>query len=75
MRVTRAGGPLEGACLRLGAAVVELDAAVPRRVVVDHEPSTGRKDARLLEVLAGYRRSAGEVFSGRYARMVPPGRA
>lgn len=70
--------PLEhappGTRLRLGAAAVELGGFVPRCAVVDLDPSTGRKDGRLLEALAGYRRSAGEVFFGRYARVVSPGR-
>lgn len=70
--------PLEhapvGTRLRLGGAVVELGGEVPRCAVIDLEPSTGRKDAPLFKALAGYRRSAGEVFFGRYARVVSPGR-
>lgn len=71
-------GPLEhapaGTRLRLGEAVVELAGEVPRCAVVDHHPLTGRKDLGLLQALARYRRAAGVVSFGRYARVVTPGR-
>jgi uncharacterized protein YcbX len=71
--------PLEqapaGTRLRLGEAVVELAGEVPRCAVVDHDPLTGRKDPGLLQALARYRRAAGVVSFGRYARVVAPGRA
>jgi uncharacterized protein YcbX len=60
--------------LRLGGAVVELAGPTPRCAVIDSDPSTGRKDARLLGALAGYRRDAGEIWFGHYARVVSPGR-
>ena len=63
-----------GTRLRVGGAVLELAGGVPRCAVVDLDPSTGRKDSCLLAALAGYRRAAGEVFFGRYARVVSPGR-
>lgn len=60
--------------IALGDAVVELTGPVPRCAVIDSDPVTGRRDARLLAALAGYRRDAGEIWFGHYARVVSPGR-
>jgi uncharacterized protein YcbX len=73
-----AGGPLPrdptGTRLRVGDAVVELTGPIPRCAVIDSDPSTGRKDIALLATLAGYRRVAGEIWFGHYARVVSAGR-
>jgi uncharacterized protein YcbX len=63
-----------GTLLRLGGALVELTGPIPRCAVIDSDPSTGRKDRRLLTALAGYRRRAGEIWFGHYARVVSAGR-
>jgi uncharacterized protein YcbX len=62
----RIGGP--------GGPEIELVGPIPRCAVIDSDPSTGRKDLPLLAVLAGYRRGAGEIWFGHYARVVSPGR-
>jgi uncharacterized protein len=47
---------------------------VPRCAVVDANPVTGRKDAPVLRVLAGYRQSQGEVNFGVDAVVTTAGR-
>jgi uncharacterized protein YcbX len=53
-----------GRQMRLGAATVLVRGPVPRCAVVDLEPSTGRRDAAVLQTLAGYRRSDGAITFG-----------
>jgi uncharacterized protein YcbX len=46
---------------------------VPRCAVVDLEPRTGRRDMKVLEALAGYRRGRGEIFFGVDAEVTTAG--
>jgi len=47
---------------------------VPRCVVVDLDPVTGRNDAPLLRELSGYRQSQGEINFGVDAVVTAAGR-
>lgn len=67
------GAVVTGARLRVGGAVVEVTAEVPRCAVIDRDPSTGAKAGDLLAALASYRRRDGEVWFGHQARVVAPG--
>lgn len=60
--------------LRVGAAVIAVQGAVPRCGVIDLDPATGDKDGSLLKALAGYRPSTGgEPWFGVDAVVVRPG--
>jgi uncharacterized protein YcbX len=60
--------------LRLGDAVVKVEAPVARCGVIDLDPATGDKDGSLLMALAGYRPdTGGEPWFGVDARVVTPG--
>jgi len=50
--------------LRVGETTVQVRGVVPRCAVIDLDPVTGRKDAPVLQELAGYRLSQGEVNFG-----------
>jgi uncharacterized protein YcbX len=63
-----------GRRLRVGEAVVQVRAAIPRCAVVDLDPATGTRRGDVLAALAGYRRAAGEIFFGVDAVVVGPGR-
>jgi MOSC domain-containing protein len=59
--------------LRVGLAAVRVRAVVPRCAVIDLNPVTGRDDADVLGVLAGYRQSQGEISFGVDAVVTAPG--
>jgi uncharacterized protein len=63
-----------GRQLSVGAATVRVRAVVPRCAVVDLDPVTGRNDAPVLEELAGYRQSQGQINFGVDAVVTSPGR-
>jgi uncharacterized protein len=63
-----------GRKLRVGEATVRIRRVVPRCAVVDLDPVTGRKDAPVLRVLAGYRQSQGVVNFGVDAVVTEAGR-
>lgn len=63
-----------GGLLRVGGALLQITARVPRCAVVDTDPVAGARDAPVLAALAGYRRSAGEIVFGVDAEVVVPGR-
>jgi uncharacterized protein YcbX len=63
-----------GRRLRVGEAVVQVRAAIPRCAVVDLDPATGTRNGDVLAALAGYRRAAGEIIFGVDAVVVGPGR-
>ena len=65
-----------GRDLRAGEATLRGGVAIPRCAVVDHSPTTGEKDARLLQALTGYRprNTAGEPVFGVYAEVTVAGR-
>jgi len=63
-----------GCRLRVGEATVRIRRVVTRCAVVDLDPVTGRKDAPVLRVLAGYRQSQGEVNFGVDAVVTEAGR-
>ena len=63
-----------GRKLRVGEATVRIRRVVPRCAVVDLDPVTGRNDAPVLRVLAGYRQSQGEVNFGVDAVVTTAGR-
>jgi uncharacterized protein YcbX len=60
----------------LGGAIVRIGGPVPRCAVIDHDPETGEKDARILQALARQRPTnrAGEPMFGVYATVTRPGR-
>lgn len=60
--------------LRLGGATVRIRGVVPRCAVVDLDPITGQKDASVLQELAGYRLSKGEINFGVDAVVTAAGR-
>jgi uncharacterized protein YcbX len=53
-----------GLRLDIGAAQVEVRSAIPRCAVVDLDPETGTRRARVLQALAGYRRVGTDIFFG-----------
>ncbi|WP_121253748.1 MOSC domain-containing protein [Nocardioides ferulae] len=61
--------------LTVGEARIRLHEPIPRCTVVDLDPVTGVKDARVLKALAGYRPrdGAGDLLFGFDAQMVTPG--
>ncbi len=63
-----------GRRLRVGAAEVTVQDAIPRCAVVDLDPVTGRRQARVLRAMAGYRRVHGEILFGVDATVTRPGR-
>jgi len=63
-----------GRNLRVGEATVQVRGVVPRCAVVDLDPVTGRKDAPVLRVLAGYRQSQAVVNFGVDAVVTEAGR-
>lgn len=67
-------GVRTGTRLRLGEATIEITGPIPRCTVIDHDPTTGRRDRTLLKTLATYRHEGGEIRFGHYARVVSPGR-
>jgi len=62
--------------LLVGEATLRAGVPIPRCAVVDHSPTTGEKDVRLLKALAGHRplNAAGEPAFGVYAQVTSPGR-
>jgi uncharacterized protein len=60
--------------LRVGEATVRVRGVVPRCAVVDLDPVTGQKDAPVLQELAGYRLSQGEISFGVDAVVTASGR-
>jgi len=62
-----------GRVLRVGAAEIEVRAAIPRCAVVDRDPVTGAGRADVLKALGGYRRAGAEVVFGVDAVVVRPG--
>lgn len=62
--------------LTLGTATVRIGLPVPRCAVIDHDPTTGERDARVLRTLAGYRprNDAGEPLFGVLAGVAAAGR-
>jgi uncharacterized protein YcbX len=64
-----------GTSFGVGGAEIRVGGPVPRCAVVDHDPSTGAKDRRLLKELVGSRptNAAGEPVFGVYAEVVRPG--
>jgi uncharacterized protein len=66
--------PLAARTLRIGAAEVEVRAAVPRCAVVDLDPRTGTRAGNALAALAGYRRGRGGLTFGVDAVVSKPGR-
>jgi uncharacterized protein YcbX len=63
-----------GSRLRIGAAEVTVRSAIPRCAVVDLDPVTGGRRARVLRTMASYRRVHGEVLFGVDATVTSPGR-
>jgi uncharacterized protein YcbX len=63
-----------GRRLSIGEAEVEVRSATPRCAVVDLDPVTGARRARVLEALAGYRRVGVEIRFGVDAVVTRPGR-
>jgi len=59
---------------RIGAAEIEVRAAVPRCAVVDLDPRTGVRASHVLATLARYRRGRDGVTFGIDAVVVEPGR-
>lgn len=61
----------------VGDARLRIGVPVPRCAVIDHSPTTGAKDVRLLKTLAAHRplNRAGEPFFGVYAEVLAPGEA
>jgi uncharacterized protein len=82
MLVTIAGGyPHQeddwiGHSLRVGDATVHVPGPVPRCVVTNQDPDTGRKDAETLRAITAYRGTGqeGTVDFGVYGTVVEPGR-
>ena len=62
--------------LLVGEATLRAGVPIPRCAVVDHSPTTGEKDVRLLKALAGHRplNAAGEPAFGVYAQVTRSGR-
>ena len=60
--------------LRVGRATVRVRGVVPRCTVVDLDPVTGQNDACVLQELAGYRLSQGEITFGVDAVVTASGR-
>jgi uncharacterized protein YcbX len=60
--------------VRIGDALVRMGDPVPRCVVTNLDPDSGRPDFPTLEVLAGYRRRGNEVLIGVYGEVEEPGR-
>jgi uncharacterized protein YcbX len=59
--------------LRVGTARVRVSGVIPRCAVIDLEPSSGRRDARVLQTLAGYRREDGDINFAVHAVVTEPG--
>ena len=59
--------------LSIGDVVLRVGEGVPRCAVIDLDPAGGASATRLLTSLAGYRRSAGGIPFGVYARVVRAG--
>lgn len=64
-----------GAEVTVGGARLRVGGPIPRCAVIDHHPSTGVKDVRLLKALVQQRpvNTAGEPMFGVYADCVRPG--
>lgn len=64
-----------GSDLAVGGATLRGGVGIPRCAVIDHSPTTGEKDVRLLKALASYRplNAAGEPVFGVYARITGAG--
>jgi uncharacterized protein YcbX len=64
-----------GTSFAVGSARIRVGGPVPRCAVIDHDPSTGVKDRRLLKELVATRptNDAGEPVFGVYAEVVRPG--
>ena len=58
----------------VGAAEIDVRAAVPRCAVVDLDPGTGERASHVLQTLAGYRRGRDAVSFGVDAVVSRPGR-
>ncbi|MBO0841776.1 MAG: MOSC domain-containing protein, partial [Nocardioides sp.] len=58
-----------------GGVRLRIGAPVPRCAVIDHQPTSGIRDARLLKTLAAHRplNRAGEPAFGVYAQVLAPG--
>jgi hypothetical protein len=63
-----------GLPVRIGEALVRIGSPVPRCVVTNLDPDSGRPDFPTLELLAGYRRRGNEVLFGVYGGVEEPGR-
>jgi MOSC domain-containing protein len=63
-----------GLRVRLGDAMVRVGDGIPRCLLTTMDPDTGAKDFPTLDVLATYRRQAGELPIGVYADVETPGR-
>ena len=65
-----------GRRVRLGEALVEIPAPVPRCATTTRDPATGRRDFDALREIAAYRgkRNGKKVDFGVYGRVVTPGR-
>lgn len=61
--------------LVVGEARLRVRGKVPRCAVVDRDPETGARDAPVLQTLAGYRRSEGEIDFGVDAVVTAAGRS
>ena len=70
-RRARDRGHVAGAEVRVGEATLRVGGPVPRCGVVDHDPVTGLRDARLLKALVHQRpvNRAGEPMFGVYAEV------
>jgi uncharacterized protein YcbX len=65
----------EGRRIRVGSAVIEVGASVPRCVITTLDPDTGTKDLDVLKLLARHRSGSPDSLPfGVYARVVEPGR-
>lgn len=58
----------------LGEATVRVRGVVPRCAVIDLDPVSGTRDLPVLQTLAGYRHSDGEISFGVDAEITVPGR-
>lgn len=63
-----------GLRVRLGDAVVRVGEGIARCLLTTMDPDTGEKDFPTLDVLATYRRRAGELPMGVYGDVEVPGR-
>lgn len=63
-----------GRQLTIGEARVEVRSVIPRCAVVDRNPSTGQRDAHVLDTLGGYRLEQGSIGFGVDAVVTTAGR-